>query len=255
MSGAILFGISSIGKSYLVDRINHPALLDADVLISADSGLGFPKQQGWWKDGVLEPEVLQQFGEDVYAHLTRRACEGWILTGIGPVPEWVWDLPESGIDVKFIVTTKERLASNLATRDASSGQAVDLDEIWDAYTEFLNIAASKGIEMIQYDKVEDKFKHYLKQRRVSHIDARCVWTDDDNQYVHFTWNSRPFVVDVTGSIIHAHKKIAKTHLTEYFALELTPTLAQARFVEPGTDEWITAVSKVATMFRSLQRTI
>lgn len=254
MSGAILFGISSVGKSYLVNKVNHPDLRDSDVLVST-SGPGFPKQPMWWQPGVLTPEELSEFGENVYSHLTRHASESWILSGIGPVPEWVWGLPEYGIDIKFIVTTKEHLASNLAKRDPSEGQAMDLDEIWSAYVDFLNIAASKGIEMIPYDHVEKRFNAFLSSRRVKRLEGKTVWSDDYSKYVHFTWNSRFYVVDVTSSTVSVPRRVKKSELNLQSTQDLIPTLSQARFAEPGTAEWDTAVSEASKLFFDLKRSI
>lgn len=207
MSGAILFGISSIGKTHLINQNKSPYLKDADVLVS-DDGPGFPEIDHWWEPGKMSEQDLNDFGESVYQHLALHASESWILTGIGPVPEWVWNLPQDkGIDIKFIVTTKEHLSLNLSRRAESGNttQPLDIEEIWSAYVKFLNIAASKGIELIRYDQVQSKFNTYLKQRRNGILDVKSAWVDETGgEYVYFTWNGLSVLVDANGMSCEFH---------------------------------------------------
>jgi len=251
LTGRIVFGISGTGKSHLIKSLGHPPnLLDADELVSSNHGPGFPEVDEWWN--VLSEDELQAFGDTVYRFLAPYAVESWILTGIGPVPTWVWGLLRSkGIPVSFIVITKDQLARNLELRAASgnTSQPSNLEEVWSAYQDFLSVAAEQGVDLVPYNRLTDLYRKETKKRRSGRIEVKSVFVQGEHQHVAFTWQSHRIVHDVQANkstvVFRAKGRPPKFDLSD----------GEFRVIPLSDDQWPVLARKASKSWQDFLRSL
>lgn len=252
MSGRLLIGASGIGKTTLIEHVNHPDFRDGDDIVS-NFGPGFPQTPEWWLK--LSDEELKAQAVEMFISMAHHAGESWVLTGVGPLPEWIWSLPAFGIEISFIALREDLHRRNIESRIANpeNKHPVDFSLIRDGYNEVLEEVIERGVDIINYQDVEDKFNSYLKARKGgSIIEARSIWTEEDNLFVGFTWNSMKVVVDVTGEKVIIGGKVGKDGIALFQELP-DPDYVAVNYLQPGTTEWASAVARARKLWNSYTR--
>lgn len=232
MTGGLLIGVSSIGKTHLVGKIDNPRFLDADEIIS--STIGFPQTEGQWWD-VLSEEELQAFGEEVYETLVMYAKDNWVIGGIGPIPSWVPDLMARGINVYFITAPKEQLERNVQLRyqdNPDTKQPVDLDAILSWYVDTLDEMTRRGVPSIAYDDIERQFNKWLAARRPGKISFHSIYTDETNNNVAvFSWNKTSVACNTSNGTVYLKPRVISLPRHDY------PKYDTAKWYQPGAAEF------------------
>jgi len=253
MSGRILIGASGIGKTTLVETINHPDFRDGDPIVS-NYGPGFPQESEWWVK--LSEAELKDLANEMFITMSHHANESWVLTGVGPIPEWLWDMPAFGIELSFVALREDLHRRNIESRagDPENRHPIDFSLIRNGYNEVLDEVINRGIDIINYEDLEDKFNSFIQKRRVNNVEAKCVWKEEDDLHVGFTWNSMKIVVDVTEKVVRLLGRIGKDG-TALFMSDPNPDFVAVNYLQPGTDEWTSAVTQARKLFNNYRRPI
>lgn len=249
MSGALLIGVSSIGKTHLVEEIGSPRFMDADEIIS--STIGFPQVDGpdqWWD--VLSEEELSAFGEAVYEILSMYAKDNWVIGGIGPIPGWVPDLMAQGINVYFITAPRDQIELNVERREYRNPdtiQPIDLEAILSWYVDTQHEMTKANVPSIAYSDIERQFKKWDAARRGRKIVFTSIYTNEANEDIGlFSWNGVPVECNTGTGTVTIYKKGVRHPF---------PTWHKAKWYQPNSKRFRSIANDCETLWFKVRRVL